>query len=510
MHRNHKDIPVGNYKEQGDVRYPNGLKESNSKYGNTQTDYEGGVNYGGTLVKRAKENSETYAKAQDNYESAVGSYENAQDFGNANTCIKDKESVNVKESGNTEDYRIYGRSNPSYQDKQNYVKPIPEYREDAKIDYDKRTKYSDPELDYDKVRPSYVDAQDNYGAGQITYESGEINYPSAQCKYTSPQIHFGDTQHNYRVAQVNYDPEQLNYESEQVNYDPRQVDYNSAQIKYESAQDSYNPTQVNYDPAHVNYGPSKLNYKSAQVSYDPALIIYEKSQSSYSSALPSYSSSQTSYATTQSTSNTNCGRVSYNSNPSSYNNTHSTYVSSSTFSTSPPKYNSSTAPTYNETWHVWDKSNYGLDVQQNGPKSQSPCCEWWKKPEHQTSMRCSNGSRYQTGAMTSYGVYQGTRLQNTEGSDDFATTGEKNSRGVVVNATGNSALVRTSEEQQNSERNICGWCFPKPRTSTTTENESCLLSWCKPTILLLILVLLIVVFMLISGILLYFNCTFSR
>lgn len=144
-------------------------------------------------------------------------------------------------------------------------------------------------------------------------------------------------------------------------------------------------------------------------------------------------------------------------------------------------------------------------------------------------MRYNNGPQSAASMVASYGVYNDTGLRISDEDDDgFLQQNSQVYRGVVVNASGDSTVVRSGHMQDTSvgaaaaaavastapvETNSCGWCLNTQSSATTTSpssRDSCLISWCRPTILLLILVLLVVVFVLVSGILLYYNCTFQH
>lgn len=130
-------------------------------------------------------------------------------------------------------------------------------------------------------------------------------------------------------------------------------------------------------------------------------------------------------------------------------------------------------------------------------------------------MRYNNGPQSAARMVASYGVYNDTNLRSDEDEDGFIPRANVY-RGVVVNASGDSSVVRSSQLQQPSPAAVeatsrYGWCLnAQSTTPSSSGRDSCLLSWCRPTILLLILVLLVVVFVLVSGILLYYNCTFKR
>lgn len=117
--------------------------------------------------------------------------------------------------------------------------------------------------------------------------------------------------------------------------------------------------------------------------------------------------------------------------------------------------------------------------------------------------------------------------------------------GVVVNASGSSAVVRTSTAQNNThcvvqnnshtahngngaqntanaqpnaqpseeegEQSFCCGCKGKRKTNASSGSTSTSIwaVWCRPTILLLMLVLVASVFVLASGIMLYYHCMYQ-
>ena len=102
--------------------------------------------------------------------------------------------------------------------------------------------------------------------------------------------------------------------------------------------------------------------------------------------------------------------------------------------------------------------------------------------------------------MASYGVYGNGR----EEDDDDGFARRPRYQHTVVNVTGNTSIVR----ENNYSRTCC--MTPSCCTSgSAVPGNNCCATWCRPTILLLLLVLLVVVFVLISGILLYYNCKYS-
>ncbi|CAG9816695.1 unnamed protein product [Phaedon cochleariae] len=137
-------------------------------------------------------------------------------------------------------------------------------------------------------------------------------------------------------------------------------------------------------------------------------------------------------------------------------------------------------------------------------------------------MRYTNGQHPAASMVASYGVYNDSDYRETSYSDPYRTDRDREEdgfiprsnqcRGVVVNASGDSSVVRPSRLQQSPQHaasnSRCGWCLTKDATAQpSSSSASCWISWCRPTILLLVLVLLVVVFVLVSGILLYHNCT---
>lgn len=158
--------------------------------------------------------------------------------------------------------------------------------------------------------------------------------------------------------------------------------------------------------------------------------------------------------------------------------------------------------TYNKTWYVRDTNSYGSNV----PLT---CCGLSKTDQQSTAttMRYNNGPQSAANMVASYGVYHHTSQRQEEDEDGFVPN-SNNYRGAVVNSSGDTTVVRSNDTNDN-EDNSCDWCLPTPQSSTTPSNEeSCWMSWCKPSILLVLLVILIVVFLLVAGILIYYNCTF--
>lgn len=93
---------------------------------------------------------------------------------------------------------------------------------------------------------------------------------------------------------------------------------------------------------------------------------------------------------------------------------------------------------------------------------------------------------YRKNNFEAYGVY-------SDPEDDHGFIAEKKTpqytyKGVVVNASGESSVVEQKRAKEAAQTEMSG----SP--------------WCRPTILLLLLVLLVVIFVLVAGILLYFNC----
>ncbi|RZC40678.1 hypothetical protein BDFB_000528 [Asbolus verrucosus] len=171
--------------------------------------------------------------------------------------------------------------------------------------------------------------------------------------------------------------------------------------------------------------------------------------------------------------------------------------------------------TYSDSWYVRETTTYGSSSAGAVDKEQIGYSCWcWSKSAGaaEPAMRYTNGPQSAASMVASYGVYNDATLRSDEDDDGFIPRANLY-RGVVVNAAGDSSVVRASHLQQEpapTEADSCGWCFGSQTPSTTPEaRNSCLVSWCRPTILLLILVLLVVVFVLVSGILLYFNCTFK-
>lgn len=177
--------------------------------------------------------------------------------------------------------------------------------------------------------------------------------------------------------------------------------------------------------------------------------------------------------------------------------------------------------TYSDSWYVRETTPYGSSSAAVDKEQRHSCWCWSRSAGAEPAMRYTNGPQSAASMVASYGVYNDATLRPDEDEDGFiprylspsgctALKGFSRAnvyRGVVVNAAGDSSVLRRSQETAPAESYSCGWC-ERSTTTTPSNRNSCLISWCRPTILLLILVLLVVVFVLVSGILLYFNCTF--
>lgn len=125
---------------------------------------------------------------------------------------------------------------------------------------------------------------------------------------------------------------------------------------------------------------------------------------------------------------------------------------------------------YEQTFKIGESSSHPRSVSQP------------REPDD-PSLEKANG--YRKSNFEAYGVY-------SDPEDDHGFLADKKLpqytyKGVVVNVSGESSVV----EQK------------RPKNGQTEAQRS---PWCRPTILLLLLVLLVVIFVLVAGILLYFNC----
>ena len=166
-----------------------------------------------------------------------------------------------------------------------------------------------------------------------------------------------------------------------------------------------------------------------------------------------------------------------------------------------------TPQAYNNSWYVQEINT--LNSQQIiGNKTEPSCCKCLPRGEPQTTMRYNDGQQSATNMVASYGVYNHNGQATENGEDGFIPRSNAY-HGVVVNASGGASVLRPTEAL-SSDDNSCGWCVSMTQSpSATASEETCWMSWCRPTLLLLILVLLIVVFVLVSGVLLYLNCTLT-
>lgn len=195
-------------------------------------------------------------------------------------------------------------------------------------------------------------------------------------------------------------------------------------------------------------------------------------------------------------------------------------------------YSSQSPQTYNHSWHVRETAAYGAGGASVPPvftHLEERCsCSCWPRCEHYQGMRCPSYPApppiSAASVVASYGVYHHHSPHHQDDDDGFAPK-PITYKGVVVNAAGTSSVVRPTPPPQEAQPQAeekpcgcCGCCKPVRRSTTATttttttpapsqSDESCWWSWCRPTIVLLFLVLLVIVFVLVSAILLYYNCT---
>ncbi|KAF5294797.1 hypothetical protein FQA39_LY00281 [Lamprigera yunnana] len=172
------------------------------------------------------------------------------------------------------------------------------------------------------------------------------------------------------------------------------------------------------------------------------------------------------------------------------------------------EYSSHSPQTYNSSWYVREVEANGPTTT-TAPENASCSCKYWKEDlsrMHSAPVRCNNLPQSAASIVASYGVYQDSDLRNADEEDGFVHRTSVY-RGVVVNATGGSSVVRTGEVVP-SEGNSCSWCVTTQSEAPHSNTEPSCWTCCKPTVLLIILVVLVLIFMLVSGILIYFNCTF--
>lgn len=161
------------------------------------------------------------------------------------------------------------------------------------------------------------------------------------------------------------------------------------------------------------------------------------------------------------------------------------YPASDTFET--PKFQLTSSKSY-------DRSKYDSRYNESG-KSYEQTLKIGEGSSTSTYARKQNTEREETEKMNgyrknnfeAYGVY-------SDPEDDHGFITEKKGpqytyKGVVVNVSGESSVLDQKRAKELPPMNIPNtpWC-------------------CRPTILLLLLVLLVVIFVLVAGILLYFNC----
>lgn len=155
----------------------------------------------------------------------------------------------------------------------------------------------------------------------------------------------------------------------------------------------------------------------------------------------------------------------------------------------------------------------------------NPCCN--DARDHTLPTYNNDNSRSASNVIASYGVYGTTASNDDDDDDGFVSRsggGYRYHHSVVVNVTGNATSTNILRDTPSDDDRTCcvsSWsanrqsCCSRQQddngtTVPTTSEASCCSNWCRPTILLLLLALLVVIFVLISGILLYFKCTYFR
>jgi hypothetical protein len=187
-------------------------------------------------------------------------------------------------------------------------------------------------------------------------------------------------------------------------------------------------------------------------------------------------------------------------------------------------YNNQPSMNYNN-WYTDSCTQHTVsqreDVPSGNKQDDAACCSCFSF--HSTARLPSyanDNTRSATNVIASYGVY-GTAASNEDDDDGFVPRSAGNYRyhQSVVNVTGNATSTNVLRQAAVGDRTCCvaSWCTTRRSCCSAQQDDSavpaatetrCCSNWCKPTILLLLLVLLVVVFVLISGILLYFNCTY--
>lgn len=107
--------------------------------------------------------------------------------------------------------------------------------------------------------------------------------------------------------------------------------------------------------------------------------------------------------------------------------------------------------------------------------------------------------------IASYGVYGNERSGEEAG---FQTTANYYPEHLVVVTSQRDGTTTNSIITSNGgvTNQACHWCWCRGANSRGTISAIDTPTWCKPAVLLLVLALLLLVFVLVSGMLLYFNC----
>lgn len=100
--------------------------------------------------------------------------------------------------------------------------------------------------------------------------------------------------------------------------------------------------------------------------------------------------------------------------------------------------------------------------------------------------------------IASYGVYGDTNGEDGGFYPEHHVVVVKSQKdGTTTNSLVTAAAAAQSGPNAADHEEPCQWCWCSKDSGP---------AWCKPAVLVLVLVLLLVLFLLVSGILLYFNC----
>lgn len=373
-----------------------------------------------------------------------------------------------------------------------------ERRSSRYLEYDPSKSYQDGQGtgNYGDINASYVDR--NYSSRtldrKLPYDRETLErydnriYPEESLRYdrkAERTYQESDLDAPYHQDSRRYSRDMTDYEystryaEETLKLEPKKDHSHQSKVYEVSASKGYQSGVKTHDSSYELASSSAQDYRKYDSKYHPPGKMY--------GTLPRYEAS----AGKSYDSNYETGGRTYNSNPKydAFETGVKTHDPSQLRLTSSKSYERTK---YESLSRYQDNSKSYEQTLKIGEVGSSSSAAYARNQNPERNERSEANSEkmngYRKNNFEAYGVY-------SDPEDDHGFLSNKKApqysyKGVMVNVSGESTVV----EQK--------------RTKESTQTEIQTNPWCKPTILLLLLVLLVVIFVLVAGILLYFNCKY--